>query len=349
MINVGIIGFGMSGKVFHSPLINSVEGFKILKIRETDNDRISEINKHYPWVDIVSDVKNLYNDDKLDLIVVATPNVVHFDLAKQALEANKHVIVEKPFTVASKEADELIELANERDKILTVFQNRRFDSDFLTVKNIIDGGMLGNLVEYEAHFDRFRNYIKDKWKERDIPGAGILYDLGAHLIDQALVLFGEPIEIFADIRRQRPNSKTDDNFEIILSYKNLKVSLKAGMLVKEEEPHFVLKGTQGSFVKYGMDPQEDLLSNGYTPLNTENWGAEKKENWGILNTSYKNTDFRGNIKSIPGDYSLFYKNVRDTILGKEELLVKPSQARDVIKIIELAQKSNFSKKVLPYK
>lgn len=347
LINVGLVGYGVGGGVFHAPIINSVSNLHLHSIVTRNPVREEEAKNSYPWIYIVNDLETLLSNKKIELIVIATPNTLHKEMAKKALLAGKHVVVDKPFTTNSKDADELIELAKEQGKILTVHHNRRWDSDFLTVKKIIEGNLLGNLVEYEAHFDRFRNYIKENsWKEENLPGGGVLFDLGSHLIDQALLLFGLPKEVTGDLRIQRRGSKVLDYFEIILGYENLKVSLQSGMLVRELGPHFILKGDKGSFVKYGMDVQEETLKQGITPLDIEDWGIEPKEIWGTLNTDIKDLHCRGTVESLRGDYRVFYENIGDAIMGKEELLVKASQARDVIKIIEIAMKSNKEKRTI---
>ncbi len=344
-LNVGIIGFGMAGQVFHAPIINSIPQLELTKIVTTNVKAIETIKKLYPNTEIVSDVSLILEDDDIDLIVIATPNTSHFELATQGLMANKHIVVEKPFTITTNEADKLIKLAKERKLVLTVHHNRRWDSDYLTVKKVIEGNLLGNIVEYESHFDRFRNTLKkNAWREENNPGSGILYDLGSHLIDQALCLFGLPMEVTADIGIQREGGKTDDYFHIILHYDKLRAILKAGMLVREPLLHFILLGDKGSFVKYGMDVQETALKEGITPENTENWGAEPEILHGRLNTEMNGVHLMGVVESERGDYRKYYQNVYNAILGKEELVVKAEEARNTIRVIELAIESNKTKK-----
>lgn len=347
-INVGMLGFGLSGRVFHGPMINSLEFFNIGAIVCNREETVKEAQNGFPNAKVTTDINKVLEDETIDLIIVATPNIYHYELATKALLANKHVIVEKPFTVTSKEADELIELAKKQNKILTVYQNRRWDSDFLTIKEIIAKDLLGDVVEYEAHFDRFRNVVKNGWREEELPGSGILYDLGSHLIDQAQCLFGLPNEVRADIRTQRKDAKCDDNFEVVLNYDNIKVILKAGMLVREELPRFIILGNKGSYVKYGLDVQEAALREGKTPNTVENWGKEPEDIWGILNTEISGLNFRGKIESKCGDYRKFYENVYKAILGEEELLVKPEEARNTIRIIELAMESNKEKRTVHF-
>ena len=341
MINVALIGFGVSGQVFHAPTITSVHGLNLKKIYTTSSEKKEKAIKEYQGVEVVNDLNNIWLDESIDLVVVATPNNQHYEFAKVALNYGKHVVVEKPFTIESKEAEELIKLAEEKKLVLSVYHNRRWDSDFLTVKKIIHEGKLGNLVEYEAHFDRFRNYFKEgAWREKNVPGSGILYDLGAHLIDQATNLFGCPKKVFGDVRIQRQGGDTIDNFEVILYYPNLKVTLKAGMLVREELPHFILLGDKGSFIKYGMDIQEGKLRDGIRPVAVSDFGVEPKELYGTIHTEINGEVIREKVVSEVGDYTSYYKNILNTIKGEEELVVKPEEARDTIRIIELAIKSS---------
>jgi scyllo-inositol 2-dehydrogenase (NADP+) len=348
-INVGLLGFGMAGRTFHAPFITNIPGLHLKKIKANRLESVELARQRYPQTEVVPLEEDVFGDENIDLVVIATANPTHYPLAKAALRAGKHVLVDKPFTITSAEAEELIALAKEKQKVLTVYQNRRWDSDFKTVQQVVQAGLLGRLVEYEAHFDRYRNEIKpNTWKEEALPGAGILYDLGAHLIDQALYLFGEPLEVYADVQVQREHSQVPDYFEVVLYYKGMKSILKAGMLVREPGPHFILHGTEGSFVKYGMDVQEENLKAGHFPANTPNWGVEPEQNWGTLNTSMQGLHFKGKIESGTGDYSGLYQNLYKAILGQEELVVTPEQARNTIRIIELAMQSSAEKRRVTY-
>lgn len=349
-IKIGLLGFGMAGRVFHAPLIAGIPGLKLSKIRAGRPESIDFAKASYPAAEIVADEASILDDETIDLVVVATTNDTHFDLAKAALLAGKHVMVEKPFTITSGQADELISIARNNHKVLTVYQNRRWDSDFRTVKKLLDSKMLGRLVEYEAHFDRFRPIpASSTWKEEAQPGTGILYDLGAHLIDQALTLFGMPDEVYADLRTQRGGGKIIDSFDLTLYYKSgLKAILKAGMLVKQSGPRFILSGDRGSFVKYGLDVQEAALKQGFSPTTLANWGIEPEEIWGKLDTEVESQRIVGKIQSEPGDYRGLYENVRDAIAGIAELEVKPEQARSTIRMIELAIQSSVEKRRIPF-
>jgi len=348
-INTGLIGFGVGGQVFHAPILTAVEGLLLKKIRAVRPEQIEAAGKRYPGSQLVAHAEEIIEDPAIDLVVIATPNKFHLPLAKQALEAGKHVVVDKPFTITAADADSLILLAEKKQKILSVFQSRRFDSDFRTVQQIIRTGALGEIVEMESRYDRFRNFLKPgAWREADEPGSGLLYDLGSHLIDQALTLFGLPLAVTACILRQRKQARVDDNFELILHYPLLKVTLKAGMLVREALPRFVLLGEQGSFVKKGMDVQEEALKAGLTPATHPDWGAEPPEIWGTLNTTVNGIHILGKTESATGDYRIFYQNIYRAITGQDPLLVTAEQARNTIRIIELAWQSEQEKRTLDY-
>ena len=344
--SVGLIGYGLGGQVFHAPMISVTEGLHLSVIRTSNPEDIRLAGQRYPQALIVKTSEELIMDEDLDVVVISIPNHLHFSTARSALLAGKHVVLDKPFTVTAAEAEKLITLSKKVGKTLTVFHNRRWDSDFLTVKKLLHSGKLGKIVEMEIHFDRFRPIPKTGWKESETPGNGIHYDLGSHLIDQALQLFGKPGEVMGDIRTQRSKAKTEDYFEITLFYDQLKVILKAGNLVKAPLPHFIVHGEKGSFVKYGMDIQESQLREGIFPRENHAWGEEPAE---IAGTLYlENGPESGEkVLSENGDYRLFYQNLADVLNGKTSLEVKPEQALLVIQIIELAEKSHREKRILP--
>jgi len=344
-ISVGLIGYGVASRVFHAPVIQSVPRLKLRKIVERHGD---ESRKHYPWVEVVSDANSLLQDEKIDLVVIATPNITHFDLARASLLANKHVVVEKPFTTSSAQAQQLIDLARRQNRLISVHHNRRWDGDFLTVKKLLADKLLGRLVEYESHFDRFRNTPRENaWREENEEGGGILFDLGSHLIDQAQVLFGLPQMITADIRVQRDHAQAVDNFELILHYPNLKVTLKAGMLVREQNMRFILHGIEGSFIKHGFDPQEELLRRGLTPAEPH-WGEEPSENWGTLDTQIEGVHVERPLETIAGCYQGYYENIVAAIAGRAELAVRTEEAKHTIRMIELALESNEQRCTVPF-
>jgi scyllo-inositol 2-dehydrogenase (NADP+) len=337
MIKTGLIGFGTGGEFFHAPFIHALPEFELTAVLERTKEKSKD---RYPNARIVRTPEELVAIEELELIVITTPNNTHFGLAKKSLEAGKHVVVDKPFTVTSEEAEELILLSKKYNKIITVYHNRRFHSDFKTLQSLLAKGIPGEVKEYLACFDRYRPELKpNAWKEEEIPGSGILYDLGAHLIDQALVLFGKPLAISAEVKTERPGAKAIDFFEVILHYKNHDALLKAGMLVSIPGPVFKVTGSKATYVKYGSDPQEAMLKEGRMPQGIV-WAAEPKENWGELISETS----RHRIEPVYSDYRDFYRNVYHAIRNGEPLAVSPEQATLVIRCIELAIKSSVENK-----
>ena len=342
-IGVGLASYGMSGEVFHAPLLSVHPGFEILSIMERTQNRSRE---RYPEVNIVRDYPSLLKEDDISLVVVNTPDRYHYAMAREALEAGKHVILEKPFVLDSGDGEELIDIAAEANRLLSVFQNRRWDGDFLTIREIVDKGLLGRLVEYEAHFDRFRNFIQQNtWKEDPASGTGTLFNLGSHLIDQALVLFGEPEHINADIRILRTGGRVDDAFTLWLGYPDVKVTLKASYLVREPGPRYILHGTEGSFLKHGIDPQEAALKLGKLPEGRD-WGKEPAAEWGRLNTDIGPHD--GPYRTLPGNYGAYYEDIYKALTGGTEPAVTARQANNVVRVIEAAMESNQSGHRIPF-
>jgi scyllo-inositol 2-dehydrogenase (NADP+) len=342
-VRVGLVGYGLAGRVFHAPLIHANPNLSLAWIVQRTGDDAAE---RYPQAKILRDAQALLENPDVDLVVVATPNESHFPIASQALRAGKHVVVDKPFTITTKDADELIAIARRAGRLLSVFQNRRWDGDFLTVQKIVKEREVGELAEFESRFDRFRPALKPgAWREKALPGAGVLYDLGPHLIDQALMLFGMPHGIYAEIRRQREGAEADDSFQVHLQYPAIKVLLKAGSLVCEPSPRFVLYGNAGSFVKYGLDPQEEALKLGGSPVQP-NWGADPEAAWGTLSRCDGELR-RSKYPTLPGCYQDYYENIFRSIRGTEELAVTAEQGRDVIRLIELAQQSAEQQRIVP--
>lgn len=346
IIQVAIIGFGLSGRVFHAPFLHVHPGFAIRKVVERNTSKSKEI---YPYVEVVKDYKEVLHDQEIDLVVICAPNSLHHALATESMLAGKHVIIEKPFTPTSAEAEQLIRLSESTGQKLFVYQNRRWDGDFLTIKNILQNNSLGEIKEYEAHFDRYRPvYNAASWKDENVPASGILYDLGSHLIDQASQLFGRPKSIFADIRRQRNGSPVDDYFDVQLYYEGFKAILKAGMIVKIPGPRYIIHGSKGSFVKYGIDPQEAALKAGQMP-GQKDWGKESVEDYGHLVGEIDGNPFDGTISTFAGDYSGFYENVYQVLVNGNEMAVIPEEARDIIRVIELAYESAEKKKMIEFR
>ncbi|KAG0006044.1 hypothetical protein BGZ79_010031 [Entomortierella chlamydospora] len=357
-INVGVIGFGMSAQVFHAPLISSTNGLRLAAFVNRSGPNLI-LSSKYPNATIYQSHDQLFKDPSIDLVVITTPNIFHFDLAREALEAGKHVVVEKPFTVTFEQGILLAKIAKQHSRVLSVFQNRRWDADFLTVQKLIQTqqSTLGRVVSFESRFDRFRNFSKNGWREtgRVEDGSGVLYDLCSHLLDQALVLFGEPEYVTAHVSNQRQleTSQVDDQFLVHLDYKDgLRCTLGAGMLARIPTPRFRVTGMNGSFVKYGLDVQENQLKEGLTP-NDGAYGIEKEDSWGELDTVLDidgvKLHVKGKVDSEQGGYGEYYANVCQAIQGTGPLAVTAEQAAWVIHGIELAIKSSQSGQRMAWK
>ncbi|WP_226676977.1 oxidoreductase [Rossellomorea aquimaris] len=340
-IKVGIAGYGFSGQSFHRPLLSHLEEFHIEAVLSSNEEKVL---KDIEGATVVSTLDDLLQED-IELVVITTPNHLHYSMIKQSLLAGKHVIVEKPFVTNSKEGEELLALAKEKGLHLSVFHNRRFDADFLTIQQLLKEKALGQIYTYEAHFDRFRPAIKDRWKENKIEGAGVLYDLGSHLLDQALTLFGKPKWVQADVFPQRNPDKAEDYFVITLGYDVLRVQLYSRSIVLDPGPRYQVHGLNGSYVKHGMDRQEDDLKAGKNPL-SEDWGMEDEENWGVLTTISGEDVTSEVIPSEKGDYTQFYLGVYGALRENQVLPVDPEDALQVIKIIEACKESAESGRVI---
>ncbi len=280
MIEVGLVGFGLAGRAFHAPVIRAVPGLHLAVIVQRSGTEAAE---KYPDVCIVRSMDELLAMPEIRLVVIATPNETHYPFARQCLEAGRDVIVDKPFTTTLEEALSLVEIAKKLNRLLTVYQNRRYDGDFQAIRQVVEAGTLGRIVRFETTYDRYRPQLKTgAWRESSQPGSGILFDIAPHLIDHALVLFGLPEAVTADVRIERENAAADDAFDITLHYVNsMRAILRSSILAAAPRPRFVLLGTQGSFVKQSFDPQEMNLRRGYIPSDSA-WGAEPEENWGVL-------------------------------------------------------------------
>jgi len=342
ILNVGIVGFGLSGQVFHAPFIDVNPSLNLHTIVTTG----TLAGEKYPAAKITSSFDELLATPEIDLVIICSPNSLHFSHASAALHAGKPVIVEKPFTVNRIEAQNLIDISRKTGKFVFPFHNRRWDSDFLTIKYLIAQGLLGKVVDYESRFDRYTPSIKRAgWKYEQKEGGGTLFDLGIHLIDQAVSLFGPPEGVFCMLFNQREGSVTDDSFDLKLIYPDLNVTLTASVFVKEPGPRFQVHGTQGSFVKYGLDSQEAQLKLNTKP-GTKGYGIEPASQRGILNTVLSGKEFRGLVKTLPGDYMKFFNNVYSVLVNGAEMVIKPEDALLNIKIIEAARKSDKEKKII---
>jgi scyllo-inositol 2-dehydrogenase (NADP+) len=342
-IKTALLSFGMSGKVFHAPFLQVHEGFEPDAVWERSKN---EAQKIYPDIKTYRTLEDLLADEAIELVIVNTPNSTHFEYAKKALEAGKHVVVEKPFTVHSKDGDTLIALTKEKGLRLAAYHNRRWDSDFSTAKKVFDDGLLGEIVEAEFHFDRYKQELSAKQhKEIPQPGAGILYDLGAHLIDQALYLFGPPEAVFADVRILRPMSKVDDYFEVLLYYPQLRVRLHGSYLVREPVPSFVLHGTKGSFLKWRADVQEEALLAGHSP-GTPDWGVEPVTERGLLHTEINGVVLKETIPTLQGNYMEYFNLLYEAMRNNGPVPVSAEEGMNNVRLIEAAFKSSAEKRVV---
>jgi scyllo-inositol 2-dehydrogenase (NADP+) len=334
VINVGLIGYGLAGAVFHAPLIQAE---KRLKLKAISTSRT--LGPDLAGLGRVESGWEIVSDPSVDLVVVASPNDTHASFARAALLAGKHVVVDKPFTIRLSEAEALVELAEACGRLLTVFQNRRWDSNFITVKKCLDAGTLGEVSYCELHYDRFVPVIKDRWRERPGNGAGLFYDLGPHLIDQSLCLFGMPTSVFALSAHQRKDASVDDFFHVALSYGRLVVVLHASVLTYALGPRMLLHGDRGSLFQFGLDGQEDALKAGQRP-GDPGWGITPDMHAHTV-TSIGRTD----LEIEPGAYETFYNRVAGAILDGGPLPVAPAEARNVMAVIEAARRSAAERRV----
>lgn len=342
-VNTALLSFGMSGKLFHAPFLQPRHGFHFYAVWERSKNLAQET---YPSVKTYRMFEELLADDNVELVIVNTPNYTHYEYTKKALESGKHVVVEKPFTVTTKEGEELIELSKKTNRILSVYHNRRYDSDYKAVKKIVQDDLLGKIVEAEFHFDRYKEDLSPKvHKETPGPGNGALYDLGSHLIDQALQLFGMPDAVFADIEIVRPASQVDDFFEILMYYPGKRVRLRCSYLVREPLPGYVLHGIKGSFIKAKTNVQEIALQSGIKP-GAEDWGKEPDAERGYLHTEKDGLVIKEFISTSNGNYMDFFDGIYRAIRNGELPPVTAEDALDVIRIIEAAFMSSKQRRVI---
>jgi scyllo-inositol 2-dehydrogenase (NADP+) len=336
---VALAGYGFAGRIFHATSLVITPGLELAKVVSSN---WAKVVNDLPSVEVVPNFDEAIADPAIEVVVLATPNQSHFPLAQAALQAGKHVVVDKPFTITGAEAAALVQLAAEKERVLSVFQSRRWDGDFLTIKKLLATGLLGDIYSCEIRYDRFRPEVRVRWREQDLPGSGILYDLGAHLIDQAVQLFGVPKAITADLRNQRPGAQTTDYFHLLFDYGALQVVLHSSCLVKEPGPHFQIHGHRGSFVKYGMDPQEAALLRGERPsLKSLDWGKETPEWYGTLTAATGGLEVsKARIETLPGDYPGYYRQFVACLEGKGPVPVLATEAAKNIELIEKAIQSS---------
>ena len=344
MIRVGLIGYGLGGRVFHAPLVSSVEGLELAAVFERTTSKAAE---RYPGITTYRSLDEMLSDASLSLIVVTTPTATHYSIVRQILNAGKNVVVDKPLAVTSAEIADLIELADSKKILIIPFHNRRWDSDFLTIQKLLHEGSLGRLVYLESRFDRWRpTPPTDRlWKD-DPDGGGMLLDLGTHLCDQALHLFGKPESVSAEVLIERDGVRSNDSITVRLRYPRLVVTLGSNNLSLPPGPRFHLRGTKGNYSKLGLDPQEAALAK-ITHITDPNWGCESESNWGTLHVDIGGGTVTRPVPAIPGDYRLYYAGVRDALLGKSSAPVAAMDAWRVARILEWAVGSSTQRREIP--
>jgi scyllo-inositol 2-dehydrogenase (NADP+) len=345
MIRVGLVGFGMAGRVFHGPLICSVPGLELAAVVERSSNSAAQ---HYPGITTYRSLEAMLADPSLDLFVVATPSGTHFQVARQILEAGKKVVVDKPMSTTSAEIAQLIALAAAKNVHLIPFFNRRWDSDFQTIQKLLHEGQLGRLVFLESRFDRWRPHPPSDrlWKEDPSQGGGVLLDLGTHIADQALTLFGKPESIAADVLCERDWARVNDAFTLRLRYPGFTVVLGANSLSSPARLRFHLRGAKGNYLKSGLDPQEAAL-NKITRIIDPQWGHEPSADWGALHIDVDGAMVTRPVTPIPGDYRLYYAAVRDAVLGKSPAPIASVEAWRVARLIEWATESSEQRREIP--
>lgn len=342
-LNVGLVSFGYSSQTFHAPFIINNASLRLYAVLE----RHGCVSKtKYPWVKLYHNYEEFLSDISIDLVIITTPNNTHYQLTKAALDADKHVLVDKPFTVSFGEAHSLVKLAERKNKILTVYQNRRFDGDFAVVNKVLNDCTLGDVIEFNSHFDRFRPYVRDRWREQDLPGSGLFYDIGSHLIDQAVALFGLPDSVYAVLKNTMDGAVVDDYFDVKLEYQRLTVNLRSGNCYIKQRPRFAIFGKKASFIVDGLDPQEDNLKAGLLPCDS-NWHNDAFNRYGTLVTYINDSPSENKICIKPGNYMNFYNNLYYAIIKKAKLEVESHQILSSMYILGKAfESSNNGKKVI---
>ncbi len=340
-LNVALLGYGFVGKTFHAPLLTHVPGLRLSHVVSSD---AAKVRKDLDVV-VLAKPEDAFALPEIDVIVIATPNPTHFDLARKALLSDKHLVVDKPFTNTVAEAKELIAVAKSRRRLLSVFQNRRWDSDFLTLRKLLSEGPLGEVVHFESHYDRYRPEPRQRWREQNVPGGGLWFDLGPHLADQAMQLFGPPEAIYADLAIQRPSGVTDDYFHVLLRYGRRRVIIHGGSLVAAESPRFTVHGMLGSYTKFGMDTQEESLKRGEGPGGT-GWGADPQQ--GTLVIKRGDGFERRQVPTIPGNYLGYYEALQRAIATGAPNPVPAEDGLAIINVLETAVKSSAMRAEIPF-
>jgi predicted dehydrogenase len=331
-LNVALLGYGYVGKTFHAPLIRATAGLRLTAVGSSD---AAKVHADLPDVHVGVPHEVVARGD-VDLVVVATPNTTHHDLARLALSAGKHVVVDKPFTVTLEEALDLTRLSAATGCVLSVFHNLRWNADFLTLRHLTDSARFGRVVHFESHFDRYRPDVRQRWREVPGPGSGIWYDLGSHLLDQTLQLFGMPRAVSAHLAMERRAAQAIDSFHVLLRYDGLLVILHGSNLVVGGSPRFVVHGDRASYVKYGLDTQEAALKRGEPP-GGPGWGQDPLDGTLYLPSSVGTSEEK--VPTFPGDWRIYYARLRDAVLKRGPNPVPPNEAVAVMALLELAVQS----------
>jgi scyllo-inositol 2-dehydrogenase (NADP+) len=339
MIRIGIVGFGKATVRIHLPLLKMLPQYRITAVMSSKPE--GEIRNVLGGIEVFDDIDLFASHKCYDLAIVVTPTHTHFPLAKRLLNAGKHVVVEKPFVCNTSEAEELMEIARRRKVLLSVFHNRRWDSDFLTLKRLIAENRIGDIKYFESRFDKYRPRVLGFWREQDLPGAGLLYDIGSHLIDQILILFGKPVSVFATLRKQRPDALVTDAYMIIFKYANFDAVLRTSSLSADSPFRFYVEGSKGSFLKKYTDCQDQLLVD--LPPDTLYTGLKEPfDRYGTL----ANENGSMKVESEVGDYREFYLDIYQSITTGRAPAVTARQAADVIQMIERAHRSHQENQVI---
>ncbi len=331
-IRTAVVGFGLSGQTFHAPIIDTINETELYAFVSSNEKAVKAA---YPNAKVYAQFDEMLNDESIELVVITTPNDLHYPMAKAAVCAGKNVVIEKPFVIDTAQGEHLIDLAKQHNVTVSVYHNRRYDGDFLTIKQLIDQGKLGKVHTFESSYNRYRPEVKVRWKESSEPGSGIWYDLGSHLVDQALQLFGKPTSVFASLRAQRDNAQSVDQFLVILNYDERDVVLRGDCLSTDAGARYIVKGDKGHYIKFGIDPQETDLQQGKRP-NQEGWGLEPQQNYGTLTDSESAPH---TITTLAGNYPRYYQELASHLRDGTPVPVSAEQALQVIEVIQAAEDS----------
>jgi predicted dehydrogenase len=341
-LQVALVGYGFAGKTFHAPIISVVEGMKLTHIVSSDPEKV---RRDWPHVAVLSSIDEACANPSIGLIVIATPNTSHFEVTQKSLAAGKHVVVDKPFTLTVADAQKLLAQAAAAKRVLSVFQDRRWDGDFISLRRLLEEGRLGEVTHFESHYDRYRPAVKHRWREIPGPGSGIWFDLGPHLVDQALQLFGLPDAIFADLGVQRKAGSTVDYFHVLMRYGTRRVILHGESFVSADLPRYIVHGTVGSYVKFGIDSQEEALKRGEKP-GSLGWGADSRP--GTLYT-WKEAELQTTcLPAMAGNYVGYYEAVREAITKGAPNPTTPHDILGVMAVLETAVRSSEDRRELPF-